>query len=36
MKKNTTSDNDDPLFLDVLPELSPEFIERIRKERAKK
>ena len=36
MKKNNTTDNDDILFLDVLPELSPKFIERIRKERAKK
>ena len=36
MKKNTTSDNDDLLFLDVLPELSPEFIEHIKKKRAKK
>lgn len=36
MKKNNTTDSDDLLFLDVLPELSSEFIERIRKERAKK
>ena len=36
MKKNNTTDNDDLLFLDVLPELGHEFIERIRKGRAKK
>ena len=36
MKKTNTTDNDDLLFLDVLPELSPELIERIKKKRAKK
>ena len=36
MKKNTTTDSDDLLFMDVLPELNHEFIERIIKERAKK
>ena len=36
MAKTIPLHNDDIIFLDVIPELSPDFIERVRQQRKNK